>query len=356
MVTGQLMIGGDEDVMFGKLLASMNIDGMIVDTVLEKKELRQGERVGGQLRLVGGNSEQEIKSAILTLVCEYRYDYKKSVKHSWKQVKIEPIGKIKPREEKVIPFQLEVPETMPCTFHRYYREGFRSSLITDLDIAYTIDPQDDDEVTILPHRDLQLLLDLLNKWEIEVTKMSGPMVPFGLFEFAFPYRQTISLRSAEPIPALVQLVYQGNGEIQFSIGRNSRLIRITSSDYQDSGERLKTLLWKLMGFSERNLVRTVINRLGIHRDPEHYDRYVIPEPFRSYCSEFSIRFLWENRFQIEWDQKRQGLKSLVDDMPDLDESKVHFQVTEQDLRDQGQRIEAMLIESFEKRKGTKINE
>jgi sporulation-control protein len=77
MVTGQLMIGGDEDVMFGKLLASMNIDGMIVDTVLEKKELRQGERVGGQLRLVGGNSEQEIKSAILTLVCEYRYDYKK---------------------------------------------------------------------------------------------------------------------------------------------------------------------------------------------------------------------------------------------------------------------------------------
>jgi sporulation-control protein len=343
--------------MFGKILASLNIGGTIVDTILEKKELRQGEKVGGQLRLVGGKSEQKINNATLTLVCEYRYDHKKSVKHTWKQVKIGPIGTIRPQEEKVIPFQLEVPETMPCTFHDYLREGFCTNLITDLDIPFAINPHDNDEVTIQPHRDLQLLLDILESLGMKVVKMSGPMVPFGSTAPAFPYYQSISLESGGLVSATVSLLWKGNGEIKCFLGRNSRMLNISASDHEEGGERMKALFEKELGVAERKLVNEVLERLGIDRDPARFYRLRIPERYRPYCTEFSLEYLHKNLFELELDQKRKGLKSMVDDMLDLDERKIRFRVNEEDLRDRGKRIEALIIDSFEQLKpnGTEKN-
>jgi sporulation-control protein len=335
--------------MLRKWLASIQIGGTKVDTVLEKGKVRQGEMVKGEIRITGGKIPQEIIGATLTLVCEYRYDHKKLLKHPWKQLKIGEIGTILPGEEKVIPFRLEIPQTMPCTFQNHHREGFRSFLKTDLDNDHAIYPIDTDEITILPHPDLQLVIDHLKKWGIAMTKMSGPMVQFGRFEPIFPYHQHLTFTVANPFPLDFSLTYKGEGEIVWDRGRGNVLsFQVKPEDHADGGNRLSSFFRSELSFPEQELVLAVLKRLDIHPIEPSNTRFAIPETERTSCSEITVDYLWKKTFRLELDRKGKGWQALVDDMLDPDEIRFEFTVTKQDMEDGGKRLEEQIRQAFAK--------
>ncbi|KKB33827.1 sporulation protein [Bacillus thermotolerans] len=134
--------------MWKEFLSSIGIGGAEVDTILAKKEWKQGEKAEGKVIIKGGPSEQPVESIILTLSHHYeQVNPDSDFSHRIQDLKelVLPIERnIQPEEEISIPFSIELDSNHPVT------EGdHKTFLKTTAVIGQGLDPSDEDEVIIL---------------------------------------------------------------------------------------------------------------------------------------------------------------------------------------------------------------
>ncbi|HEX8702810.1 MAG TPA: sporulation protein, partial [Myxococcaceae bacterium] len=141
---------------FNKLLASVGIGSARVDTLLDRTTVRVGETLEGEVNIKGGSTEQQIDSIYLHLMTRYtqqKGDNTAYVNFALAELEVSRPFTIRPGQQLDVPVSLTVPLTTPVTMNR-----IPVWLQTGLDIDYAIDPKDTDQLEILPHPNMELVL------------------------------------------------------------------------------------------------------------------------------------------------------------------------------------------------------
>ena len=165
--------------MFKKLLASMGARAAKVDLMVNQTEYRLGDIVQGAFHIAGGDVPQTINGISVGFYCEYR---KNGEAHVYKIADI-PCGhsfEINSGEKKTIPFEYEIPYTLPITspsVHFYFD--------TVLDIAKGVDGRDKDRITLLPSDPMSAVFSAIESLGFQLKHSSGEIKHSGQeFEFA----------------------------------------------------------------------------------------------------------------------------------------------------------------------------
>ena len=136
-----------------RLLSRIGIGAATVDTVLPAGELRPGETVAVDVELYGGNSTQEIQGIYLVLTASDEA----GGAHEIAEFVAERRLTIGPGEERTIEADLEVPLWTPIT-----TGGVSVRLETRLDVDWSRDPTEEDEVAVAPDDTVAALFDALD--------------------------------------------------------------------------------------------------------------------------------------------------------------------------------------------------
>lgn len=190
--------------MLDRLKANLQIDGMLVDTILEAGDAIQGGNLTGEVQLTGGAADQTINRLELTLVsiCLDSAFYQATL-----PLLEEPI-EIKAREQKNLSFTMEIPSWFPSTFYG----SFRGSLFTHVDIEFSFDSSDIDKVVVAPHPALTYLLEQVEK---EVGLKRRGVDHAGNYQ-SFQYDPPIEL--SQQLESIA-FQYQGEGKVLLEVKR-----------------------------------------------------------------------------------------------------------------------------------------
>lgn len=170
--------------MLKKLLASIRIGGVKVDTTLEKGEYRQGETIYGRVLIQGGAIQQEINHMVFQIKIRLRargeglsgiQDF------LWHKHELTEKITILPRETKEIPFSFTLPDVTPISFpyegHFLFAKPksapyrFQIYLQTGIDIEDSVDPSDHDEIQVAPHGFVEQVLKSMDRLGFSVTSV-----------------------------------------------------------------------------------------------------------------------------------------------------------------------------------------
>lgn len=145
---------------FKNVLARIGIGGTKVDTILFDQSVRIGETLKGEVQILGGTVEQQIKEIFLVLNTKVE----KEVDDNTYYVTV-PVDRyhiplsivIQPGEKKVIPFEMRIPHHSPVSFGKV-----RLWIQTEAEILSAIDAQDQDMIKILPHHTQEIVLKAID--------------------------------------------------------------------------------------------------------------------------------------------------------------------------------------------------
>lgn len=212
-----------------KLLASIRVGGIKVDTTLEKGEYRQGETIHGRVLIQGSSVQQEINRILFQLKVRLR-DRGVGVSgfrdFLWHTHEIADKITVLPKETKEIPFSFTLPDVTPISFpyegHFLFAKPkvspycFQVYLQTGIDIEHSIDPSDHDEIQIAPHPFVEEVLKSMSRLGFSVTSvepnsMDYPMDRTFYQEFLFAQHDMKNWLSE------ASLVHLGNGHFVLRI-------------------------------------------------------------------------------------------------------------------------------------------
>ena len=147
--------------MFGKLMRSLGVGGATIDTVLENDEVVVGGTLRGEVRVKGGDSDQDIRGVTIEIVTrclvETRSDNKVHAEIMLASGTIE-IGRVKAGEELTAPLEIDIDPAAPISI------GSTTSFVrTRLNVAGAIDPTDKDPVRLLPTPAMLAVINGLEK-------------------------------------------------------------------------------------------------------------------------------------------------------------------------------------------------
>jgi hypothetical protein len=160
------------------------------------------------------------------------------------------------------------------------------------------------------------------------------------FDRICPYHQLFHLYGGQVF------INKGKKELNWMDGSSSLSLQITEEDHANGGKRLEKWISERSSYLELSLVFRVLERLSIHRTA--YGKLTIPEKYQNLIQEISIEQDFRNSFTLELDRRNHGMTGAIDDMLDLDEMKVRIIVTEQDIADDGKRLERLMNETLDR--------
>ncbi|MBF2052039.1 MAG: sporulation protein [Candidatus Sericytochromatia bacterium] len=135
--------------MFDKFLARVGIGNARVETRLNEAKVQRGNFLNGDIRLRGGNVDQEVRCIYLDLLSSYREEDHtgrlQQRQFSLHRMNIDENFSLAAGEEIVFDFELEVPWISPVSFG-----PFDVRLRTGLDIEKALDPKNSDVIEVLP--------------------------------------------------------------------------------------------------------------------------------------------------------------------------------------------------------------
>ncbi|MGM1047538.1 MAG: sporulation protein [Bacillota bacterium] len=146
---------------FNKMLASVGIGAVEVNTHLEKSSYYPGEDIRGVILIRGGNVDQNVDRIYVKLMTEYirEHDDKKFTESFIiAKVKLSDSLVVKQGDKLEIPFEFPLPLETPLTLSRQ-----PVWLYTGLDIEYAIDPKDRDFIEVTPHPYTSVVLDAVSE-------------------------------------------------------------------------------------------------------------------------------------------------------------------------------------------------
>lgn len=130
-----------------RLLSRIGIGSATVDTVLPRTELRPGEHVEATIDLTGGSADQTIDALYFALLTRVDGEDRVVDEFQLAESLTLPAG-----EERTLTTEVHIPPWTPLT-----RGDRRVWLETGLDVAWAVDPEDSDEVTVVPGPYLEAL-------------------------------------------------------------------------------------------------------------------------------------------------------------------------------------------------------
>lgn len=132
----------------GRLLSSLGIGAATVDTILPETPLTPGETVEATVDIEGGSADQSIDALYFGLLT--RADGADRV---IAQFEVAESLTIRAGEARTLQTEITIPPWTPIT-----RGGRRVWLKTGLDVAWAVDPSDEDDVEVVPGPHLEALL------------------------------------------------------------------------------------------------------------------------------------------------------------------------------------------------------
>lgn len=138
-----------------KLLSRIGIGAADVDAVLPKASFELGETLAVEVNVHGGAVEQEIRGIDLALLTIYEANDRYST-GIIKEVKFRQPFTIAPGEEKSFSVPLTIPYSSPLTLG-----ATKVWLKTGLDIEWSVDPKDQDDIQVRPDDRMRALFDAL---------------------------------------------------------------------------------------------------------------------------------------------------------------------------------------------------
>ncbi|MBD1373789.1 sporulation protein [Hazenella sp. IB182357] len=165
-------------------LASLGIGAAVVDTQLEDKPIYAGDLLKGEVCIQGGEIEQLIDDIYFYLMVEITKNDKKKP-YMLKKIHLSEGFTIQRRMTKKIPFEVRIPLETPMS-----TGSFRVFVKTGLDIKKAIDPQDVDDIDVVPPALIQKLLKEVENGGFILYKISNqydqsvkPHPFFQMFQF-----------------------------------------------------------------------------------------------------------------------------------------------------------------------------
>ncbi|UNK17879.1 sporulation protein [Paenibacillus sp. N3/727] len=146
---------------FNKMLASVGIGAVEVNTHLEKSSYYPGEDIRGVIHIRGGNVDQNVDRIYVKLMTEYTKeinDKKFYESYTIAKVKLSDSLIVKQGDKLEIPFEFPLPLETPLTLSRQ-----PVWVHTGLDIEYAIDPKDRDFIEVTPHPYTSVVLDAVSE-------------------------------------------------------------------------------------------------------------------------------------------------------------------------------------------------
>ncbi|NMO97957.1 sporulation protein [Paenibacillus lemnae] len=146
---------------FNKMLASVGIDAVQVDTRLEKSSYAPGEDLKGVVHISGGSVDQKVDGIYVKLMTEYiqeKDDRKYNQSYTVAKIKVSDGLHVKQGEKLEIPFQFPLPLETPLTLSRQ-----PVWIHTGLDIDYAIDPKDRDYIEVTAHPYAAVVLEAVSQ-------------------------------------------------------------------------------------------------------------------------------------------------------------------------------------------------
>ena len=167
-----------------KSLARFGIGGSTVDTQIEEEQFRPGDIVKGEVKIQGGQAEQQIDDIYMYLLVTVSKNGKKT-SHIMQQFPLSHSMIIQKNEIKRIPFQIKLPMETPMS-----TGSFPVYLKTGLDIKMSLDPADLDQIEVLPTTLVQKILKkiedadfILYRIHNEYDPQQKPYSFFQMFQF-----------------------------------------------------------------------------------------------------------------------------------------------------------------------------
>ncbi|ARX82511.1 MULTISPECIES: sporulation protein [Streptomyces] len=148
---------------FKKLLASLGAGGASVETVLTEANVVPGGVVQGEVRIQGGNVDQQIEALSVGLQARVEVEGNdQEVKQDIEFIKQRLGGafELKANAVHAVPFGLDIPWETPIThFAGRQLHGMNIGVTTELEIARAVDSGDLDPVNVHPLPAQQAILD-----------------------------------------------------------------------------------------------------------------------------------------------------------------------------------------------------
>ncbi|WP_276259329.1 sporulation protein [Haloglomus litoreum] len=135
-----------------KVLATVGIGNATVDTVLASETVQPGETVDAEIRVEGGNAEQEVRHIDLEFETYYHTEDGRR-EGTVDTARLTDGFTIEPDESRTIDTQVEIPWGTPLTMG-----GVDVWLETELDVT-GIDPEDEDYLDVRPTDRQQAVFD-----------------------------------------------------------------------------------------------------------------------------------------------------------------------------------------------------
>jgi len=142
---------------FKKMMAAVGVGGARVDAQVHNRAVRVGEELSGVVRVEGGSVEQRIERINLGLTTRYKADDTYVTHTLFTQPVIDGFD-LRAGETRELPFRLRIPEGTPLSL-----PGTAVWLVTDADIAGAVDPGDNDQLQILPSREMEVVIGAAQK-------------------------------------------------------------------------------------------------------------------------------------------------------------------------------------------------
>ncbi|MEO0042616.1 MAG: hypothetical protein RL329_2064 [Bacteroidota bacterium] len=172
--------------MFKSFFSKVGIGAAKVDTRISTPVIHPGGFLAGTTVVQGGMTTQDIDDIYLHFSTSAQHDGHYTTVEFYK-VKISDRFTIGEREEKHIPFRIQMPPELPITVvNGQYTMPYNGLYVrTAMDIAYALDATDNDRFEVEPHpaqdavlRALEYLGFSLHKVDIENGQLQGSRMPF----------------------------------------------------------------------------------------------------------------------------------------------------------------------------------
>jgi sporulation-control protein len=173
-----------ENMVLYKSLACLGIGGTTVDAQIEDEPFRPGDVIKGEIKIRGGQAEQQIDGIYMNLLVTVSKNGRKA-SHLMQQYPLSHSKIIQKDEIKKIPFQIKLPMETPMS-----TGSFPVYLKTGLDIKMSLDPTDLDKIEVLPANLVQKILKkiedadfILYRIHNEYDPQQKPYPFFQMFQF-----------------------------------------------------------------------------------------------------------------------------------------------------------------------------
>ena len=167
-----------------KVLATVGIGNATVDTVLASETVRPGEAVGAEIRVEGGNAEQEVRRIDLEFETYYHTDDGRR-EGTVDTARLTDGFVIEPDASRTIDTRVEIPWGTPLTLG-----GVDVWLETELDVT-GVDPEDEDYLDVWPTDRMRAVLDAVEALGLSLHTAKNEEVPgwgHGRFVQEFEFR------------------------------------------------------------------------------------------------------------------------------------------------------------------------